>query len=184
MKKIAAGALLILIIGALGWYVATMAFNRSHPSLSEEKVSQMVLNRYGGTIQNISMSQENYKLTLVKDQIPYAITVNGRTGEVLSMTKQAAPETKDSGQPATKEPPPSNQPTAPPGDPSITIEKAKELALEKARGTITSAELDEEDGELVYEIEIKQTKTKKAKVVINAYSGKIESITFETEDED
>ncbi|MFC4801326.1 PepSY domain-containing protein [Neobacillus sp. GCM10023253] len=182
MKKIAAGILLILIIGALGWYGATMAFNRSHPSLSEDKVSQMILNKYGGMIQNISMIQENYKLTLVKDQIKYDIIVNGRTGEVLSMTKQGAPDTTDRRQPETKEPPPSNNGVAP--ETPIAIEKAKALALEKVSGTITSAKLDEEDGELVYEIEIKQSKSKKAEVIINAYSGKIESITFETEDED
>lgn len=178
MKKIAVIVLLILILGAIIWYGGTKAVNRSQTSLSEDRVSQIIIEKYGGTIKNISPDEKNYKLTLVKDQIIYDITVNRRTGEVLSFVKQTSPLTNNSRQSERKEPQQNKK------DTPITIEKAIELALEKVNGTITSIKLDEEDGQLVYEVDIEQTKKKKAEVIINAYSGKIESITFKTDKDD
>lgn len=183
MKKIAVIVLLILILGSIIWYGGTKAFNRSHTSLSEDKVSQIIIEKYGGTIKNISLVQENYKLTVVKDQIIYDITVNRRTGKVLSFVKQTSIVTNNRRQSERKEPQKSNKSTTSVDTP-ITTEKAEELALEKVSGTITSIKLDEEDGQLVYDVDIDQTKTKKAEVIINAYSGKIESITFETDKDD
>lgn len=182
MKKIAVIVLLILILGAIIWYGGTKAFNHSHTSLSEDKVSQMMIEKYGGTIKNISPDQENYKLTLAKDRMIYDITVNRRTGKVVSFVKQTSPVANDSRQSEKKEPQKSKPTTS--VDTLITIDKAKELALEKVSGTITSIKLDEENDQLVYEVDIDQTKTKKAEVMINAYSGKIESITFKTDEHD
>ncbi len=161
MKKIAVIVLLILILGAIIWYGGTKALNRSHPHLSEAKVSQMMIEKYGGSIKNISLDQENYKLTLVKDQIIYDITVNRRTGKVLSFVKQTSPATNDSRQSEKKEPQKSNPTTS--VDTLITIDKAEELALENVSGTITSIKLDEEDDQLVYKVDIVQTKIKKQK---------------------
>lgn len=183
MKKIAGIVLLILILGAIIWYGGTKAFNRSHTSLSEDKVSQMMIEKYGGTIKNIRPDQENYKLTLVKDQILYDIIVNRRTGKVVSFIRQSPPVTNDSRQSEIKEPQKGHQPTTS-ADTPITFAKAEELALEKVSGTITKIKLDEEDDQLVYEVDIDQSKKKKAEVIINAYSGKIESITFENDKDD
>ncbi|RHW31384.1 peptidase [Lysinibacillus yapensis] len=179
MKKITVILLLVFILGAIVWYGGTKALNRTPAPLSEDKVSQMVIEKYGGTIKNVRPEQENYKLTLKKNQMLYDITVNRRTGEVLSFVKQTSPVTKNRQKPESIEPQKHKEGTP------ITPEKAKELAAEKVIGTITSIELDEDDGQLVYEIDIDQTKTKKAEVVVNAYSGKIEAITFKTiEDEE
>src|SRR6476620_6127872 len=104
MKKIAVIILLILILGSIIGYSGTKAFNHSHTSLSEDRVSQMIIEKYGGTIKNISLDQENYKLTLIKDQIIYDITVNRRTGKVLSFVKQTSPVTNDSRPSERKEP--------------------------------------------------------------------------------
>jgi uncharacterized membrane protein YkoI len=183
MKKIAVIVLLILILGSIIWYGGTKAFHRSHTSLSEDRVSQMIIEKYGGTIKNISLDQENYKLSLIKDQFIYDITVNRQTGKVLSFVKQTSPEKKDSHHLERKQPQKNKKPTTSVDTP-ITIEKAKQLALEKVSGTINSIKLDEEDGQLVYEVDIDQTKAKKAEVIINAYSGKIESITLETNKDD
>ena len=188
MKKIAVIVLLILILGAIIWYGGTKAFNHSHTSLSEDRVSQMVIEKYGGTIKNISPDQENYKLSLAKDRIIYDITVNRRTGKVVSFVKQTSPVANNSRQSERKEPQRQEQQKGNKSttsvDTPITIEKAKELALEKVSGTITSIKLDEEEDQLVYEVDIDQSKTKKAEVIINAYSGKIESITFKTDKHD
>lgn len=66
--------------------------NRSDTILSESDVSSMIQQKYGGTIENASFSQKDdepiYRITLLKDDIPYHITVNGENGEVQSLIKQ------------------------------------------------------------------------------------------------
>lgn len=199
MKKIVIMVLSILIIGSAGWYGITKAFTAPNSLLPEENVSQMIKQKYGGNIETISVVQENeklnYSLKLIKDQIPYQVIVNGQTGEVLSMTKQTT-EQKPEVLPAV----PKEKQQEPITNPSknnqsntfssntlqtvITIDQAKGIALEKVNGTINSVELDEEDGQLVYEVEIKQSQTKEAEVIINPYSGKVESITIDTDTDD
>lgn len=57
-------------------------------------------------------------------------------------------------------------------DPRISAAKAQEIALKEVPGTVISSELDEDDGRLIYEIEIKSDK-KEAEFEINAYTGEI-----------
>jgi uncharacterized membrane protein YkoI len=188
MKKIVASVLLLLIVGAGSWYGLTKMFDRSDSLLSTDQVSQMIQQKYGGTIDTIRLEQSNgrqdYQLLLKKDSFSYEITVNGQTGDVLSLTKHKNVEYKKEHNKKeqtthSNKNNPSQTATIP-----ITEAKAKKLALEKVNGTITSIELDDEDDQLVYEVDINQSQKKKATVIINAYSGKIESITFETEDDD
>ena len=54
----------------------------------------------------------------------------------------------------------------------ISSDEAKTIALKLANGRITEFELDEDDGRLVYEIEIK-TKDVEHEIEIDAYTGKV-----------
>lgn len=215
MKKIVAISVLLFIVGTGSWYGVTKAFDRSDVLLSDDVVSQMIQQKYGGTIETIRLVQtskrQDYTLTLLKDQLAYDLIVNGQTGEVLSFSQQKRTEqetetVKNDEQEQTtetvgnreseqesktteKSEPDPNVQSNENADPEsstipITEDQAKKIASAKVSGTITSAELDDEDDQLVYEVEIDQSKTKEATVIINAYSGKIESITFEMEDED
>ncbi|OCA92874.1 PepSY domain-containing protein [Pseudobacillus wudalianchiensis] len=183
MKKIVAVVLIALLVGAGSWYVAKKVIHHSEPLLSEDTVSQMIEQKYGGTVKEINIieedDQENYKLTILKEQIYYDVTVNGQTGEVLSFKK----ENEETEEPPSTHEEPTDSDTSSPNTP-ITKEQAKKIALSKVSGTITGVDLDHEDGQLVYEIDIDQTKTKEATVVINAYTGEIEAITFETDEND
>ena len=216
MKKIAWTMLFILIIGFGGWYGVKKAFTAPSSLLPEENVSQMIQQKYGGTIENISVFQEkdklNYSIQIIKDQIPYQVIVNGQTGEVLAMVKQSttqktAPQTSEKQtskeQTPTEQPPAAQKPATPKMNQQnsnaksnknnqtnafsssvlnsiITTDQAIAIALDKFQGTVDEVELDEENGQLIYEVEIKQSKKKKAEVVINAYSGKVESISIDT----
>ncbi|MFK2825381.1 PepSY domain-containing protein [Bacillus sp. B190/17] len=187
MKKLVAGVLFILLVGTVGWYSVTKTVNRSESLLSEETVSHMIQKKYGAAVEEIDSDQENdqpiYKLTIIKDQIPYKVTVDGQTGEVLSFTKQKMNNKKPLVTQNTNEKESTDSTPSAPSTP-ITEEQAKNIALEKVTGTIIEVDLDDEDGQLVYEVDIDQSKTKEATVVINAYTGEIEAITFETKDTD
>lgn len=196
--------LVVLVVGAGSWYGVTKAFDRSESSLSEETISKMIQQKYDGTIEAIEMIQVNkrqdYKLTLIKEKLAYDLIVNGQTGEVLSFIQQKRAvqeietakkseleqETETTQTSEPEQSVQSNENNEPPKSATIPIteNQAKQIASEKVTGTITSIELDDEDDQLVYEVEVDQSKTKEATVVINAYSGKIESITFETEEDD
>ncbi len=204
MKKSALIISFILIIGLGGWYGVKEAFTTPSSILPEENVSQMIQQKYGGTIENISVFQEkdklNYSIKLLKDQIPYQVIVNGQTGEVLAMVKQSTSQ-KPAKQIPTEQTPVAQNPATPKINQQapiaksnknnqtspfssdavqITIDQAIEIALNKFHGTIHEVELEEEDGQLVYEVEIKQSENKKVEVIINPYSGKIESISVDT----
>ncbi|WP_051404999.1 PepSY domain-containing protein [Bacillus cihuensis] len=206
MKKIALTMLCILIIGFGGWYGVNKAFTAPSSLLPEENVSQMIQQKYGGIIEDISVFQENeklnYSIKLIKAQIPYQVIVNGQTGEVLAMIKQTTTQ-KSAAQKPAEQKPAAQKPVTPKMNQAesiaksnknnqtnafsssalqtiITIDQAIGIALDKAQGTIDEVELGVEDGQLVYEVEIKQSEKKKSEVIINPYSGKVESISIDT----
>src|SRR5947209_17096846 len=62
----------------------------------------------------------------------------------------------------------------------ISMEKAREIALKKAPGTVKSSELEREKGKLIYSFDI-QTKSKKeiTEVNVDAMDGKIVAVEHE-----
>ena len=62
----------------------------------------------------------------------------------------------------------------------ISLEKAREIALKKAPGTVKSSELEREHGKLIYSFDI-QTKSKKeiTEVNVDAMDGKIVAVEHE-----
>ena len=61
----------------------------------------------------------------------------------------------------------------------ISMEKAKEIALKKAPGTIKSSELEREHGKLIYSFDI-STKKGVTEVNVDAMNGSIANIQHET----
>ncbi|SES22034.1 Peptidase propeptide and YPEB domain-containing protein [Gracilibacillus ureilyticus] len=64
----------------------------------------------------------------------------------------------------------------------ISAEKAKSIALEQHNGTITDFELDEDDGRMLYEMEI-HTATNEVDIEIDAYTGSVISISVDDLDD-
>lgn len=60
----------------------------------------------------------------------------------------------------------------------ISLEEAKEIALKEVPGRIEEIELDEDDGLLIYEVEI-ETKNGEAEVEVNAHTGEIVMISLD-----
>ena len=61
----------------------------------------------------------------------------------------------------------------------ISMEKAKEIALKKAPGTIKSSELEREHGKLIYSFDI-STKKGVTEVNVDAMNGSIANVQHET----
>ncbi|QKY71196.1 PepSY domain-containing protein [Lentibacillus sp. CBA3610] len=65
----------------------------------------------------------------------------------------------------------------------ISTAEAEEIALNEFSGTITEMELDEDDGRLYYEIEMK-SENKEAELEIDAYTSEILVMEIDSEDDD
>ncbi|RKQ30912.1 PepSY domain-containing protein [Oceanobacillus halophilus] len=65
----------------------------------------------------------------------------------------------------------------------IGSNQAKKIALQNFDGTIEELELDDDDGRLVYEIEMYKGNSE-AEIEIDAYTGEVLVIEIETEDDD
>ena len=61
----------------------------------------------------------------------------------------------------------------------ISLEKAREIALKKAPGTVKSSELEREHGKLIYSFDIQTSKTDITEVNVDAIDGKIIAVEHE-----
>lgn len=64
--------------------------------------------------------------------------------------------------------------------PKIGMARATEIASKRVHGTIKSKELEKEHGRWIYSFDISTGKGKITEVAVDAYSGKIISVTHET----
>jgi len=62
----------------------------------------------------------------------------------------------------------------------ISKEKAQEIALKKAPGTVESSELEKEKGTLVYSFDIKTAQGGRTEVLVSAIDGHIVDVSHET----
>lgn len=128
-------------------------------ALTEEEAAELVTSNYKGTLKSISQKTENgiaYFFIITEEEtreITYKI--NRKTAEIEKITKNAAEEGV------------------------ISEQKAKEIAETEVAGSVKEVELEEEDQQLVYEVEIETVDKKEVKVFVNAYSGTILSINWE-----
>ena len=61
----------------------------------------------------------------------------------------------------------------------ITVEEAIQIAVKEVGGTVDDADLETFSGMLVFEVELDLPDGREAEVLVNAYTGDIEGITYE-----
>ena len=66
----------------------------------------------------------------------------------------------------------------------ISMEQARQIALQRVSGEILESELDRETGKLVYEFEIRDQSGKIQEVLVDAQTGEIVSVKEENENDD
>ncbi|MQR94518.1 PepSY domain-containing protein [Fictibacillus phosphorivorans] len=122
-----------------------------------------------GKVKSAEFNKENrvYVVHVSSEGKIYRLEINRATGDIKSKNEVESGDEDEPAQPSTK----------------ITQEEARQIALNEVKGTVTDIELDDEDGVIVYEVEV-ETKTKEAQVIINAFSGEVNSVTMETKDRD
>ncbi|XID90180.1 PepSY domain-containing protein [Paenibacillaceae bacterium WGS1546] len=66
---------------------------------------------------------------------------------------------------------------------AVSAEQAARIAADKVQGTVIKTELDEDDGVLIYEVDLR-TNRGKVEVEVHAGTGKILSIDYDDDDDD
>ena len=121
-----------------------------------------------------------YDVKVRQSQGTGEMEINARTGEVLvySLTEDNEPPNAKTTEPAEKK----ENKKASEANPKETIgeKEAKRIALSHVAGKVEDVELDEEDGRLIYEIEIEvESEDVDAEVLIDAITGEVMTIIWE-----
>ena len=184
-NKMLIGVLSVSVI--LGGAVAVGAANNgettndqkvttSKEMISVEKVKEIALSKVTGHVENIELESykgnQYYEVEVENGKKDYDLYIDAYTGEVQLMKEDS--NNDDDSDDRTGVVQSSNL---------ISDEKAKQLAGKAVNGTVTELELDEDDGQFVYELELITNKGE-ADVEIDAMTGKVIEINFDHEDDD
>lgn len=199
-KKI--GLITAIIIGAATLGIGIYQSDAVHgdPDLSQDEIREIVQSQYPGEITEITLESDAqtavYEVMLEFDGKGYALSMDGNTGDVLAMQEEALQETHQEDDPGDipsepehseaqeKEevPDETDEPAEPDRESSVIgSEEAQRIALNEFEGTVTSLELDEEDGRFIYEVEIERG-DHEAEIEIDAYTGEILVISIDIDD--
>ncbi|MFP7477513.1 PepSY domain-containing protein [Terribacillus saccharophilus] len=209
MKKkwIIPAAVVVLIVAVFGIY--QMQASAGEPEMTVDQARQQAEKQYNATVTEIELdrsgSEPRYDIDLENGEKLYDLTLNGNTGEVISLKESSRQITSsntdstnqpsgddqqqseneqsaDDQQQSDKEQTAPSQKQASQAEVKITMDEAIKIATDEVGGSVTDAEFDEEDGLPVYELELK-TADDEAEVVINAQSGEIVTIAYDSEED-
>ncbi|MGE7183811.1 PepSY domain-containing protein [Peribacillus sp. NPDC006672] len=151
-------ASVLLFGGAAGTVV--YAVNKS--ALSEDEAVKMISEKLGGKVTQFEKDWDQpmtYEMTVKTNEGYQDVEVDAEKGEILSREMEDEDDGDMSIQQAVE--------TA-----KISMDQAEKIALKEVDGQVTDAELDSENGILVYELEIKQGK-KEYDIEIDANTGEV-----------
>ncbi|SIR28311.1 Uncharacterized membrane protein YkoI [Peribacillus simplex] len=151
-------ASVLLFGGAAG--TAVYAVNKGN--LSEDEAVKMISEKLGGEVTQFEKDWDQpmtYEMTVKTKEGYQDVDVDAEKGEILSQEMEDGDDDDISTQQAAE--------TA-----KISSDQAEKIALKAVDGQVTDAELDLENGTLVYELEINQGQ-KEYDVVVDATTGKV-----------
>lgn len=168
----------VALTGLLGTGVYHSTVSAAEPTLSNTEIEKLITTQYPGTITELELEKEDNRLIYeveVKDSgVEYDLKIDADTGEILKLEKEIKQEKQVKKQEVKKDQKQKVevQKESSKNNAMIDVNEAIEIALAKFPGTVEEAELDEDDGRYIYEIEI-ENGNKEAEFEIDAYSGKI-----------
>ncbi|MEK3855682.1 PepSY domain-containing protein [Cytobacillus sp. FSL H8-0458] len=133
--------------------------------ITVEEAKKIALSEAEGRVESIELERANgkqyYEIDIENGKEDFDIKVHALDGEVISINKERNDDDDDdqSGKEVN-------------GENIISEQKAIEIAEKEVNGTMKEIEKDEDDGQILYEVELKTSKGE-ADVDIDAETGKV-----------
>ncbi|MBD8070519.1 PepSY domain-containing protein [Bacillus sp. PS06] len=134
--------------------------NESTSLLTEEEATRLAIEQVNGNVDSVQETTKDsrsiYSVTITSSDGTFQVEIDRATGETLDIheTSTSLPTTK------------------------ISEKEAIAIALAEVNGEVDDVELEEDNGTYYYEVEIEYN-DKDVVITIDAYTGKILSITWE-----
>ncbi|MDR7080291.1 putative membrane protein YkoI [Neobacillus niacini] len=148
--------------------------------ITEEEATKAALEKVAGTVKEVELEDEDgtivYGIEVVStDGSQQDVKVDAQTGKVVKVEAddEEDGEEKDEGE---------NQAELA-KQAKISEEEATKAALEKVPGTVKQVELEDEDGTIVYGIEVVSTDGTQQDVKVDAKTGKIVKVEADDDEE-
>lgn len=138
---------------------------------------------FNGTVKEIEIEKEDdllvYEVKMMSKNKKADIKIDANNGTVLQVKEKDLVKNEQEEQ--QKEKPTKHKDQSSSG--KIGIEKAKQIAQKQFNGKVEEAELDNDDGRLIYEVEMVSNE-KEAEIAIDAYTGEVLVVSVESADND
>ncbi|MBS4196572.1 PepSY domain-containing protein [Lederbergia citri] len=190
-KKILVPALALTIIGsgAVGSILiktASASTSANATQITEEQSKEIALKEINGKVTDVEVEKEHGTLTYdieVTDTngVKHDVVIDANSGKVLKTETDNEKDDND-GEVSDDDEQAQLQKEA-----KITKEESSSIAQTEVKGEVTDVQLEDEDGVIVYGVEIKDQQGQKNDVKIDAKTGKVlkvEKADNETNDDD
>ncbi|MDH6349584.1 PepSY domain-containing protein [Brevibacillus sp. 1238] len=179
--------LALLFAAAAVFALSRIAGGEPEAGRTIREVEESLSARYGKVISALEKTgeagREVYVGTVENETGTYQVVADAETGRVIRITplakKQTPPDKTVQPVDESKETPPvppANNELAKSG---ISLDRAKQIALQQVAGTFDSIEVEHKNGATVYEVEIKTDENREVKVSIDPLTGQVLSIMWE-----
>ncbi|EJL41790.1 hypothetical protein BAG01nite_12380 [Brevibacillus agri] len=181
---------LALVAGAV-FGVSQLAAGEQDKKRTSEEITKSLEARYGKAKTAFELTTEDgrevYAGTVENQTGTYRVQADALTGQVTHITLLSA---KPRPQPASAETAPqtaeeggsrpaSPAPTSEIAKSGISLDRAREIALQQVAGTFDGIEVEQKDGMAVYEVEVVTAENREVKVAVDPLTGQVLSIMWE-----
>lgn len=136
------------------------SYQKPNEKNAELLAEEAAVKKVSGTVIQKKEKPDRFIFTIQSKKELYQVDVDKQTFKVLEAEKKN-PTSKEKKM--TK----------------ITVEEAIRIAVKEVGGTVDDADLETFSGMLVFEVELDLPDGREAEVLVNAYTGDIEGITYE-----
>lgn len=180
---------IIVVVVLLGIFLASMLKPEftSANALTEQEARAIAEQRYAGKVTTIRQENSHFLIEIEREMGIYELQLDETTGDVLSLKKiekAVNPEKPEKETNAEEQKNPDEKVITEDIQKKLTVEEAMEIALKQVPGIVDDVDEEQINGMNYYLVEVESNDGREATVEINAITRKIESLTWDDDDDD